>query len=63
MTTLELIREVDERLEAGSDDELVALAGELEGCMAAAADLPDEVRARLAWRLERLAFVMKALDL
>lgn len=61
MTTLELIRKVDERLASGTDEELVALASEVE----ARADALDEpaLRERLAWRAERLAFVLRALDL
>lgn len=63
MTTLELIREVDERLATGSDEDLVALAGELEEHLASRCDEPDDVRERLAWRAERLTFVLRALDL
>ncbi len=69
MTTLlrtrDLLREIDERLATGSDDDLVALAGELEERLANLGDGEGDgdERVRLVWRAERLAFVLRALDL
>lgn len=63
MTTQELIRAVDERLAVGSDEDLVALASEVEEHLAERSDDAVDLRERLAWRASRLAFVLRALDL
>lgn len=65
MTDLELLREVDARLDHGSDEDLLALAREVDARLTAPAERPvdaDDERARLTWRARRLAFVLRVLD-